>query len=384
MGSTYIEPARLALPVLDRLDAMVAGLTEQSDPGHIIRVGVAALYVDRLPACRAALWRAVEHGRAGGAITAGIEALLLLGCDALLAGEWDEVTRLADEAIALCEKHNYELLSYLLLFQHALIAAARGDEATMTALTDQMIQWAGICAGAGSFSTTRTTPRPLAALGRADYETAFEQVTAISPAGTLVPHAAHALWVILDLVEAAGRTGRHAEAAAHVATAQAAGIDRISPRLALVVTAAAALVASQPEDGKLFEAALAVPGADRWPFELARVHLAYGERLRRAKAPAWHAASSPPRATSSTAWALSRGRSGPARAAGHRSAVDSRGCRAIDRRTHATAARDRFARRGRTHQQADRRPALPVAADGRNSSLPALPEARRHLACRAP
>ena len=108
-------------------------------------------------------------------------------------------------------------------------------------------------------------------------------MTAISPAGTLVPHAAHALWVILDLVEAAGRTGRHAEAAAHVAAAQAAGIDRISPRLALVVTAAAALVASQPEDGELFEAALAVPGADRWPFELARVHLAYGERLRRAK-----------------------------------------------------------------------------------------------------
>ncbi|MGY4769144.1 helix-turn-helix transcriptional regulator [Kribbella sp. CWNU-51] len=282
LGSTYIEPARLALPVLDRLDAMVAGLTEQSDPGHIIRVGVAALYVDRLPACRAALWRAVEHGRAGGAITAGIEALLLLGCDGLLAGEWDEVTRLADEAIALCEKHNYELLSYLLRFQHALIAAARGDESTMTALTDQMIQWAGP-RRSGFVLNYAYHAKALAALGHADYETAFEQVTAISPAGTLVPHAAHALWVILDLVEAAGRTGRHAEAAAHVAAAQAAGIDRISPRLALVVTAAAALVAGQPEDGKLFEAALAVPGADRWPFELARVHLAYGERLRRAK-----------------------------------------------------------------------------------------------------
>jgi DNA-binding CsgD family transcriptional regulator len=33
----------------------------------------------------------------------------------------------------------------------------------------------------------------------------------------------------------------------------------------------------------LFEAALVVPGAERWPFELGRVHLAYGERLRRAK-----------------------------------------------------------------------------------------------------
>jgi DNA-binding NarL/FixJ family response regulator len=39
------------------------------------------------------------------------------------------------------------------------------------------------------------------------------------------------------------------------------------------------------DDLGLFEEALAVPGADRWPFELARVHLAYGERLRRAKSP---------------------------------------------------------------------------------------------------
>jgi len=31
----------------------------------------------------------------------------------------------------------------------------------------------------------------------------------------------------------------------------------------------------------LFREAVAVPGADRWPFELARVQLLYGERLRR-------------------------------------------------------------------------------------------------------
>jgi DNA-binding CsgD family transcriptional regulator len=34
----------------------------------------------------------------------------------------------------------------------------------------------------------------------------------------------------------------------------------------------------------LFEEALAIPGADAWPFDLARVQLAYGERLRRAQA----------------------------------------------------------------------------------------------------
>ena len=34
----------------------------------------------------------------------------------------------------------------------------------------------------------------------------------------------------------------------------------------------------------LFEGALAIPGIERWPFDLARVQLLYGERLRRAQA----------------------------------------------------------------------------------------------------
>jgi hypothetical protein len=33
----------------------------------------------------------------------------------------------------------------------------------------------------------------------------------------------------------------------------------------------------------LFEEALAIPGIERWPFDLARVQLVYGERLRRAQ-----------------------------------------------------------------------------------------------------
>lgn len=39
-----------------------------------------------------------------------------------------------------------------------------------------------------------------------------------------------------------------------------------------------------PEDWRdRFDLALATPGAERWPFHHARIQLAYGERLRRAK-----------------------------------------------------------------------------------------------------
>jgi hypothetical protein len=38
-----------------------------------------------------------------------------------------------------------------------------------------------------------------------------------------------ALWVLIDLVQAAVRTGRHSEAAAHVTAMRDAGIAAISP-----------------------------------------------------------------------------------------------------------------------------------------------------------
>jgi DNA-binding CsgD family transcriptional regulator len=89
--------------------------------------------------------------------------------------------------------------------------------------------------------------------------------------------------MVMDLVEAAVRTGRTAEARAHVTAAQQAGIARISPRTALVTAGAAALAAPDHDAGPLFEAALSLPEADRWPFEQSRIHLAYGEWLRRTR-----------------------------------------------------------------------------------------------------
>ena len=124
----------------------------------------------------------------------------------------------------------------------------------------------------------------VAALGRGDFEDAYQHATAISPAGVLASHVPLALWVLMDLVEAAVRTGRHTEAAAHVTAMRDAGIAAISPRLALLAAGSEAITAPDDLAPGLFEKALAVPGAGRFPFDLARVRLCYGERLRRARA----------------------------------------------------------------------------------------------------
>jgi hypothetical protein len=62
---------------------------------------------------------------------------------------------------------------------------------------------------------------------------------------------------------------------------RAADLGRLSSRFALTIAAAAAMVAPDDETLELFDQALALPGIERWPFELAGACLAHGERLRR-------------------------------------------------------------------------------------------------------
>src|SRR5262249_48992190 len=127
--------------------------------------------------------------------------------------------------------------------------------------------------------------RGLAALGRGDFETAYRHACAVGLPGEFARYNHHALWVCMDLVEAAVRTDRHAEAAAHVAAMERHGIARISPRIALLAAGSAGLASREDEAASAhLEPALAIPGVDRWPFERAGVRLAYGERLRRGRA----------------------------------------------------------------------------------------------------
>jgi DNA-binding CsgD family transcriptional regulator len=92
--------------------------------------------------------------------------------------------------------------------------------------------------------------------------------------------------VAMDLVEAAVRTQRHDEASAHVRALQEFRVGSLSSRLELITAGSLAMVTRDDKAAfETYERALAVPEARRWTFDLARVRLAYGERLRRGRAP---------------------------------------------------------------------------------------------------
>jgi DNA-binding CsgD family transcriptional regulator len=199
---------------------------------------------------------------------------------------WDETEELLEEGSRLCEDYGYRFFHWYFWALRALLAAARGDEETCREYADRITSWArprGVHAAVHYAEQARA----LIALGLGDVETAYQHARAVTEPGTLASHVPHALWMTLDLVEACVRSGRQAEAARHVAAVREAGIAELSPRLALLVAGAAALCAEDSaESTRLFDEALAIPGAERWAFELARVRLAYGERLRRGRATA--------------------------------------------------------------------------------------------------
>jgi DNA-binding CsgD family transcriptional regulator len=281
LAKTFSDPARLTPEVLARADASVADLGQHVSPARIIRTGIAVAYLDRLSQCREPLQRTIQHGREGGAVTSAIEALFLLGQDAFHTGRWDEAGQLADEGLQLCGTHGYDLLTWPGRLTVALLAAARGDAQQATDIARDMDAWA-TPRRADIVRAYASHIRGLTALGQADFETAFHNAAAISPPGVLAPYAPHALWVFHDLVEAAMLTGRDAAAAAHVAAARECGLDRLSPRLRLVVLASEA-IAEPHTDSAALEEAISEPGNDRWPFDLARIQLAYGSHLRRGK-----------------------------------------------------------------------------------------------------
>lgn len=275
-----------------RLNEDLESLGYQSEPAEIVRIGSAAAYVDRLPDCRQALRRVAYAEPAAGASTPAMEsgastpamqAGVLLSLEAYLTGQWDEAWQLAETYAVLCASRGYQLLHQQAKTVLAFVAACRGDAETARAHADEITRWA-VPRGVRFMLARASYAYVLAGLAQSDFQTAYYQVTRISPAGEIPSRVPFAGWAVLDLVEAALRTDRRDDAAAHVQAVRETGLAATSPRMALLSIAAMAMTAPDDEAPALFGRALGTEDAERWPFDGARVHLLFGERLRRMRA----------------------------------------------------------------------------------------------------
>lgn len=279
---TFGDPARTGAAALPRLTELIAGVGD--DPTQVVRVGTASVFPDRLGDFRWATRRLVEQGRAGTApVRRHLGALMHLGLDYFHLGRWEDAADLAAEGLVLCEDHDYRFFAWYFQYIQAAVAGVRGDAETSAALTEEIVRWA-TPRGTHGARFFACHARALAALGSGDFETAYQHAAALSPPGTVAPYVPIAMWGTMDLVEAAVRTGRDAEAAAHAAAMRESAMAALSPRLELLVRACEALTTPGEAALGIYERALSLPGPEHRPFDVARVRLFHGERLRRLRA----------------------------------------------------------------------------------------------------
>ncbi|MCY1138093.1 AAA family ATPase [Actinoplanes sp. Pm04-4] len=274
---TFPDPVRTGVSAQPLIEPVLASLAAETDPTRIMRIGTASVYLDRLGDCRESSWRLVEQGRAGGATRRHLGALMHLCLDDYLSGRWDEAEELAGEGQRICDSGGFPFFAWYFRYHRAVIAAGRGRFDEAYGLADEMTHWA-LPRGVAAAALFAHHPRALAAAGQGDFGAAFRHAAAMSPPGVLAPYAPHCTWVMIDLVEAAIRSGRPAEARAHVEAMRAAGIERLSPRMRMLQATAEVLTGG---DISGLEAAL----NDRWLFEASRARLILGERLRREATP---------------------------------------------------------------------------------------------------
>lgn len=266
-----------------RLDGRTEPLACPSEPADIVRFAAASVLRDSLPDYRQALRQAARPEPGGNLSASAMQAGVLLALEAYQTGQWDEAWRLAETAAGACARRGFQLLRRQAQTIQAFVAASRGDAETAQEFADEINRWAGpreitsLLAGA-HYAVA------LLALAQSDFPTAYQEAARIRPAGGIPSREPLAAWALLDLVEAALRTGRRGDAVAQVKAARQAGLAATSPRMALLSAAAMAMIAPDEEAPALFDLALASEGAGRWSFDRARVHLLYGERLRRVRA----------------------------------------------------------------------------------------------------
>jgi DNA-binding CsgD family transcriptional regulator len=271
------------LDLLPDLDAAVTALEDSDDFRLIVRVSSAAARLDEMEGCRPTLERMLDRYGEDGTNVLVVNSLHLLSLHAVARGDWSAADRIIDDARARAGTES--LYGLNVEASAGLLAARRGRSREVSRvcslLADQGLRPVGRLAQA-----FHDVIRAEDAIGRAEWTRGVELLREVMPVENPFGELALVPFLTLDFAEAAWHAGRPGEARAHVAVMRDAECARLSSRAALITVGAEGVVAAGDEEAaELFGRALALPGVQRWPWEYARVQLAYGRRLRRGRDP---------------------------------------------------------------------------------------------------
>jgi DNA-binding CsgD family transcriptional regulator len=273
----YADPLGHASGVLARLRRAARDDRVGAEAARFF--GPAALVVGAFDLGADFLAQAVDGLRTEGRLGHLPRLLTLYSSMAARLGEWDVAIPAAEEARRLAEEFaepQWEAAADTVI---SLVAAIRGDEERAERLAAQA-ELVAEPAGANITMAFAQFGRVLAALGSGRHAAAYASAERLFDPADSAYHPVISSWLIADLAEAACHIDRVEAARARVAQVEAMVGDRPGTWIALGLARARALLAEPTQAGEEFEAALA-SDLSRWPFQRARLQLAYGQWLRR-------------------------------------------------------------------------------------------------------
>ncbi len=273
----YADPSGHAPGVLSRLSREAAA--ERIDPDAARFFGPAALVVGAFDLGDDFLAAAVDGLRNAGRLGPLPRLLSLYSCTAARRGDWEVAMTAGEEGRRLAEEFGEPQWAAAADTAISLVAAMRGDEQTAERLAARA-ETIAEPAGANITMAFAQFGKVLAALATGRYAEAYEYAERLFDPDDSAYHPVISSWLIADLAEAAVQLDRLDFARARVAQVEAIAGGQPGAWIALALGHARALLAEPAEAGERFDEALSTD-LSRWPFQRARIQLAYGQWLRR-------------------------------------------------------------------------------------------------------
>jgi DNA-binding CsgD family transcriptional regulator/tetratricopeptide (TPR) repeat protein len=274
----YADPFGKATAILARLRAAAPDRELDADAARFL--GSAAVAVGAFDLATTFLAKAVEGLRTEGRLAHLPRVLVLQANAAAQLADWDIAIPATEECRRLATELGEAQWVAAAHTAEAIIAGTRGDEeaAERAAAAAERI---AVRTGSNISSAFAQFGRIRAALGAGRHDEAYAAAERLFNPASPSHHPVVACWLIGELVEAAVHTSRIEEALARVRQVETAAGDIPGTCVAAGLLHARALLAEDDQQAAdYFEKALAAD-LTKWPFQRARLLLAFGEWLRR-------------------------------------------------------------------------------------------------------
>jgi len=275
--ATAVQPLTDRAAKLDLIRELAAGqLPDALVPGLQITLAAAALVAgDPRQAVRLR-----DQAEAVPALLNGGAALMVITWSLLDTGQWDDALEYAGRARTLAAIYPEPGVRASVATAAAYITACRGHGAAAVEDAMSVLGIPELTARSG-LTARAVHAMGMAALADDRPEEAYDWLRRLVAGDGRASHNREALFGLIDLAEAARRTGRQAEAGPLIEGVFAATEGELSPRLLQARSLARALLTAGPPAEEHYLTALAVAEGDHVPFERARAQLGYGQWLHR-------------------------------------------------------------------------------------------------------